>query len=96
MKYFQLVGAFNYPMSRISKDCRIVLAGDDSLTIEKFQGYCKQMAAKLKKKYQADNPDIPMNRRKTKEEIIREIATLLEKRHGMRIIALAGEYKVYF
>lgn len=96
MKYFELVVAFPFPLSKKFKDIKVILAGDDKLTNIKFQKRCKQIATVLKVEYQADNPDLPASQRKTREKIVGEIARELVDKFGMQVIEIEGGYTVFY
>lgn len=93
MKVFQLVGTYDWPMNRRQKDYVVLLGTSDRITEADFQAICRQIANKLKKKYNAGDTSVPNKDRKSREQIIDEIAEEL-KQSGYDIITIAGRHTI--
>lgn len=95
MKNFELLGKEIGPMAKSCGEVRILLShDDDSIDESIFQALCREIVAELKLRENADNPNLPSDQRKIREEIIYEIAYSLCTRSNFRIVSVDGCYQL--
>ena len=95
MKVFEIVGSFGDGlMDKRYGLYKVLVFGPDEETEKSFQEKTRQIADELKKKYGAGKDDTPFEKRKSRQEIIDEIAKLLCERFGFTLLIIEGKHTI--